>query len=1225
MIGSSLIINHHPYDDLEYVLVNDRTTGAFRRTEKYGLFKPEHFYYTIYMKDTVIELQVVDEIPYLSTLPKSALKYPPKVNPFYWLMYNKLMSIFIFGCVILSIVIMAINDPQLDPVESTLTYIFTFEVVFRVIGLESFHYYLKDSWNRVDFMIVLLGWISELLISDDGGINFTSFRALRALRVLRAMKFLRGLHEIAETFLHTFKQILQVIPLFLFYILLFGVAAHSMWKESLEFKCRGTIHQYCNGDTTCPDDSVCEPTGFSMVGFDSLGSAMMTVYMTSARSGFGIYTEGLMLDNSGFFVILYFLGLSIFLSSMVLATFVAIIRGSFAAIRSRNRKVVPANMPLVVKQQPTSGGNWFDNLMMMVIMLSCICFALPSYGQSRTKERFLNVSEVFFASIFVFEMVYKMLTRGGVRKYFSNKWNAFDFVIVVTSIVDLLVTNFISLSFLRLLRLLRVIKLLRQSPDIVKIVTAITRSLAALGNLMMFLLLLLVVYSLLGMQLYGGKFPPSTKRGNFDTFFDSILSLFQVVTGGAQWPLFMAAEATDLGSTSYLYFFSFGIFASFILLNFLVVIIMANFAPNQEELIVQRDRAFEVLWTKPADDGHRLFEGFIVVSILLSSVLLTLESPRYKENESVHLVIQVGDVVFLVIFAAEFMYKLMKLGHQYFADPWNRLDCFVLIVSFVGMFDGGGSFGRVLRVGRILRPLRMIRRNQNLKVIVDALIRSIRPVTYMGLLLFCFVFIYAVIGMELFMGKETRDFDFNSFGGGFFTLIEILSLKGWNIKLYILMSVSESPFMVCAYMISFVYIGSFFLMKVFVGVIVNSFRSFSGTLLLTDSQLAWIQAKRAMLNLVPPSRSPWSNSCKRLIDSDYFVDINGYLHVLLLLCSILVVYEVFSVVHFSIVFIPLLGTLEAIRFLGHYKIESLYRSVQFGTRAETRIYWTRMYSLMTLVLMLLASVVASKFVVVTAMMRLASFNTIKWACPKRFLSALKVLVVLEDCMLPMANVALVFFLFLFVYSILGVQTFGDTENQGRFYSFSDALLTLFEIASGENWVEMIPQMGNMIAARIYFYVFYFACFGVFTNLYTATVVDTFASKRPIPDLWSVDEQHIYVREWAKFDPDFTQRILTSRVSTFVRNCEFFRSGAVIRTIRHMVLLKGRTTISFYDLADIILKVRAKVDDLTPLEKRVYMAEYANATSNAAAESLQARYRGNQVRRQLVSQVEVHKV
>ena len=152
-----------------------------------------------------------------------------------------------------------------------------------------------------------------------------------------------------------------------------------------------------------------------------------------------------------------------------------------------------------------------------------------------------------------------------------------------------------------------------------------------------------------------------------------------------------------------------------------------------------------------------------------------------------------------------------------------------MVVSYVGLAGGGGSFGRMLRIGRILRPLRMINRNEGLKVIVDALLRAAVPVTYTLVLLLAYFFSFGVLGMEFFLGAFYRcndplatdkqtcvghfraaapagsslsvgllqprvwhnpPFSFDSIGEALSTLFETIALKAWPEKLWVAMDVA---------------------------------------------------------------------------------------------------------------------------------------------------------------------------------------------------------------------------------------------------------------------------------------------------------------------------------------------------------------------------------------------------------------------------------------------------
>ena len=90
---------------------------------------------------------------------------------------------------------------------------------------------------------------------------------------------------------------------------------------------------------------------------------------------------------------------------------------------------------------------------------------------------------------------------------------------------------------------------------------------------------------------------------------------------------------------------------------------------------------------------HPTFEGGIITAIVISSLFLSLESPLYTDP-TLHLVMYVADIFFMVIFVIEMLLKIFAYGFilprkSYLSDAWNRLDFFVIIVSFIGMTGGG--------------------------------------------------------------------------------------------------------------------------------------------------------------------------------------------------------------------------------------------------------------------------------------------------------------------------------------------------------------------------------------------------------------------------------------------------------------------------------------------------------------------------------------------------------
>ncbi|MEQ2271678.1 Voltage-dependent T-type calcium channel subunit alpha-1I [Xenotaenia resolanae] len=102
----------------------------------------------------------------------------------------------------------------------------------------------------------------------------------------------------------------------------------------------------------------------------------------------------------------------------------------------------------------------------------------------------------------------------------------------------------------------------------------------------------------------------------------------------------------------------------------------------------------------------------------------------------------------------------LYLGEKaYLRSSWNILDGFLVFVSLidivVSMAGGAKILGvlRVLRLLRTLRPLRVISRAPGLKLVVETLITSLKPIGNIVLICCAFFIIFGILGVQLFKGK----------------------------------------------------------------------------------------------------------------------------------------------------------------------------------------------------------------------------------------------------------------------------------------------------------------------------------------------------------------------------------------------------------------------------------------------------------------------------------------
>ncbi|NWY30460.1 SCN4A protein, partial [Pheucticus melanocephalus] len=112
---------------------------------------------------------------------------------------------------------------------------------------------------------------------------------------------------------------------------------------------------------------------------------------------------------------------------------------------------------------------------------------------------------------------------------------------------------------------------------------------------------------------------------------------------------------------------------------------------------------------------------------------------------------------FTGIYTFESLIKILATGFclnefTFLRDPWNWLDFTVIVMAYVGAFSDLGSVS-VLRTFRVLRALKTISVVPGLKIIVGALIQSVKKLAdVMILTVFC-LSVFALIGLQLFKGN----------------------------------------------------------------------------------------------------------------------------------------------------------------------------------------------------------------------------------------------------------------------------------------------------------------------------------------------------------------------------------------------------------------------------------------------------------------------------------------
>lgn len=157
------------------------------------------------------------------------------------------------------------------------------------------------------------------------------------------------------------------------------------------------------------------------------------------------------------------------------------------------------------------------------------------------------------------------------------------------------------------------------------------------------------------------------------------------------------------------------------------------------------------------------FENLTTLIIVASSVILALDSPQAELNPRNRHMLGIAEIVFCVLFASEaavkiYAYGFVRLGaaqqtgRPYLREKWNIVDFAVSALGIIDLCLTNVSL-RWIRILRILRPLRLINRFVELRIVVQAMWSSFVNVSNIIIVAALYFIMFAVIGVGLFMGR----------------------------------------------------------------------------------------------------------------------------------------------------------------------------------------------------------------------------------------------------------------------------------------------------------------------------------------------------------------------------------------------------------------------------------------------------------------------------------------
>ncbi|XP_065351464.1 muscle calcium channel subunit alpha-1 isoform X1 [Cloeon dipterum] len=268
----------------------------------------------------------------------------------------------------------------------------------------------------------------------------------------------------------------------------------------------------------------------------------------------------------------------------------------------KKRGIDKANRRLRRKCRVAVKSQTFYWLIIILVFLNTGVLATEHYKQPLWLDTFQEMTNLVFVCLFTMEMLVKMYSLG-FQGYFMSLFNRFDCFVVIGSISEMILTNTdvmppLGVSVLRCVRLLRVFKVTKYWKSLSNLVASLLNSIQSIASLLLLLFLFIMIFALLGMQVFGGKFDfdhtVDKPRSNFDSFWQSLLTVFQILTG-EDWNAVMYdgirsyGGVSSVGILACVYFIILFICGNYILLNVFLAIAVDNLADAESLSDVEKE------------------------------------------------------------------------------------------------------------------------------------------------------------------------------------------------------------------------------------------------------------------------------------------------------------------------------------------------------------------------------------------------------------------------------------------------------------------------------------------------------------------------------------------------------------------------------------------------------------------------------------------------------------
>lgn len=745
------------------------------------------------------------------------------------LVKSRVFSFVLMACVVINTIILSIDHYGINKefqdiigkFNFSFTILFAVELTLKALALGRSAF--TETMDVLDSLIVVLS-ILELALLPNAGSTMSAFRAIRVLRTLRVLRatrvfrYLKPMSEIMAVVSNTIAEFMYLALLMMLFSIIFALIGMGIFQGKFDF-----------------------PEGRPRAHYDDFPAALISNFQLLTLENWPSLLASGMRSTAGpasalYFIVWIFLGnyillnlfMSVLLESFSEAALISVVnqplmnhtdsitlskqQASLEVVRDNQLEESSLNteqdtslsevnlckkslnlfpMTNLVRKAciNLSSSRRFEAAIIAMIVLSTGKLIWETYNLDSMTDSEADASfalDLIFTLAFSVEAFVKVIALGlyqPARSYLKSPWNKLDFVIVGISILEISLTG-LNLNFVKVLRVLRVgrpLRFLSSSSSMKLVFKAIIESITAIANVLVVVLLIWLIFAILGVSLFAGKFYSCSNTHltsredcedygytwvnsqiHFDNVAAALLTLFTLSTLEG-WPdiMYMGIDSVEIDQAPKednnrwvaLYFVIFIVLSSFFFMNLFTGVIFRNFCEAQftedaSAMVLTKEQNFwlqigkaavtanPTLSHKPKPRGRfqqklqrvvesEAFDMLIMIAIGLNMVVLAMDyntaHAKYKSA------LENCNLFFTIFFIVECFVKLIGMTPQvYFATGWNRFDFFVVLSSLTDIIlsKALGQSQKIMRVGpqlirilRITRVTRLFRIIKSLKII----------------------------------------------------------------------------------------------------------------------------------------------------------------------------------------------------------------------------------------------------------------------------------------------------------------------------------------------------------------------------------------------------------------------------------------------------------------------------------------------------------------------------